>query len=217
MTTTELLSRYRAHRAEGIGATTALQWAKSEPAPELDWNDSGDRAELERDGYHVVVRVEPDDMVPQDVTFTDNAPDDPIMERLCRNPNAWDNGEPFSGYARRLRYIVPDFTSYDEMRRYLRSRGYSRNESDVRAARSIRDLVELFASDDYSVSVVVVEVYRLGVELGSDSLGGIDIDGRGSWQAARERLESVIAEHDLIGRAVADARETARELCEDMR
>lgn len=207
------VSQYRAHRADGIPASVALTWARSAPALALDWNGAGDRAELERDGFAIVVRVEPDDIPPAEADFTDAAPADPMMERLCRNPRAWDvDGEPLYGSGH-YRYVVPACTSYADERAALHARGYSRHDADAIARRSVRQLVELLVSDDYTSSVVVVTASRAGVELGSDALGGVDIDGRGSWQDARSRLESVISDHEMIDGAIADARSTLQNLC----
>lgn len=211
-TTPEIASRYRELRTEhpSAPASALLSWARTpEPEP-IDFGPSGDRAEFDRDGFHVVLKVEIDQVPDPFAEFTDDDPSHDLggPETLYRNPHAWSDGERLG--REHYAYVRP-MTGYEEHRRALAGMGYGRQDADVTARRYVRESVESATRDDNPPCVVLVSVYRNGVELGGDALGGITLDPRRDPQ---RQLEEIIRDHGMIANALDDGRETLAGLCE---
>lgn len=211
-TTTEVASRYREMRAKypSAGATTALAWARTPDPEPLDWSPHGDRAELERDGFSVIVRVDIDEMPDPFVEFTNDDPSRDLggEESLYRNPHAWHEGEIVERGV--FAYVRPTEGGYDEHRRALAKYGHSRQDADTIARRYVRQSVEAATADDNPPCVLFVQVRRDGVELGGDSLGGVTLDPSRDPQ---QQLDEVVRDHGMIGNAIDEARDTLARLC----
>lgn len=200
---------YRQYRQKGYPAHVALACARWDARPlELDW--SGDVGTLERDGFEVRVTVTPDDWPRELGTFTDVRPD--TYERAYRTPG-WDAlleqscGQLWHRPRDSRRYYVPDTGTLEEHRRGYHGLGYSRHAAHVRAFEIIREDVRRACSDDQVEYVVVVKVSRAGVELGSASLGGVDVD-----DGPRD-FEEILEDHGLIDEALEEARGALARLC----
>jgi hypothetical protein len=212
--TETIATRYREMRAEHpVAASTALAWARTPEPESFDFGHGGDRAEFERDGFHVVIRIEIDEMPDPFVTMTDDDPSHELggEESMYRNPHAWSDGEPIG--REHYRYARP-MSGYNEHRAALAKYGYSRQDADVTARRYVRQEIEAATDYDNAPCVVLVTVTRNGVELGGASLGGITLDANDDPQS---QLERVIDDHAMVSEAIADARETLAGLCEGER
>ena len=187
--------RYRAFRAKGFRASQAYRIATHEP-PELGFDPSGERATFERDGFDLLVTVQPDDYT--DLSwlgeFTDTREDGAI-----RNPDY--------GYTPHVyEWFVPTYTA-EQRRADLHAAGYSRGVADFLAREQVRQ--DAAMAVDYSEAVITVKARRAGVTLGTASVGGV---GLGDDYAEARRYIAETAE-ELTDEAITEARETLATLC----
>jgi hypothetical protein len=210
-------------------ARYAFSWAKSEvldPPPALDWQDynrgmdSGKTATLERDGFQIVVRALYDYDAEPEVTFSNEPDASGSVEhpewRAFMERTDGRGDDPNYGYHTPdvWRYITPNNVTLEENRTYYASIGYSRNDAYLKAQSDIRRIALDAISDDRNVFWIRVTAYREGVELGSDSLGGIDL-GRFESDAKFEReLSEAVEENGMIDSAISEANETLSRLLE---
>jgi hypothetical protein len=227
----QIAERYRAIRAEhpDMRARYAFSWAKREitdPPLALDWQDynrgmdSGKTATLERDGFQVNVKALYDYDSEPDVTFS-NEPDaagsveHPEWRAFMERTDGYGD-DPNYGYRTPdvYRWITPNYVTVAENRDYYAQNGYSRNDANLKAQSDIRQIALDAISEDRNVFWIRVTVYREGVELGSDSLGGIDL-GRFESDAKFEReLSEAVEDNGMIDTAISEANETLSRLIE---
>lgn len=225
----QIAERYRAIRAEhpGIAALVAYRWAAQEvkdPAPALDWQDysrgmdSGMVAETECDGFKVIVKALYEYDHEPDVTFSQHPDASGSIEHpewaafMERTDGHGDDREYGYRTPDVYRYITPVNVTYAENRDYYRQHGYSRNDADVQARADVRKVALDAISDDRNVFWILVTAYREDVELGSDSLGGIDLGSFESDAKFERELSSVVYENSMIDNAISEARETLARL-----
>lgn len=201
----KVIKLYRQIRAkqEGIPASSAYRWALAlaEDQPDWEWSNDGRRVTFEHEGYSILVRVEDDE--------------DPDISYLGTFSDRFEDGAIRNSSSDRNSYkwFVP-MTSAREYKQALSELGYSRAAAYALALEYVRRDME--TAREYRVYVVIVTASREGVELGSDVLGGIDIDEGETWQDSRAQIQSMITDHGMIDTAIAEANETLAKLAETM-
>jgi hypothetical protein len=193
----ERIERYRKYRADGIPAHWAWKYA-GHVAPSFDWQECGDgmRATLKRAGFDVTIDAKPDydGFGMEDGTFTDTRTADAVRIPDClRDRHSY-------------RYFVP-MISYAEHVKGLRDMGIARHDADC-LARSyvLRDMRAAVSGREYYW--LDVRVSRGGIELGRDSLGGIEFG-----DDAREReLDATVDDHGMINNAITSATDALAKL-----
>jgi len=202
----EIKTYYRQARARGVPASSPLALAKARVTRRerqgLDWKHSSGygrplkSATLMRDGFEVSVRVDYDEI--GDLSHLGEFTDNP-KGAVKRKKIGWNE----------YKYFRPA-TSYEEHRRALSKLGYSRQAADVLARKYMRqdaEYAEEFARGDRSLLVVEVQVSKMGVELGFESVGGVDVDD------LDDPYLDELAE-DLIPSALHEAKQKLQKLCE---
>lgn len=208
----KLRKAYRSLRAAHPTATasTLLTWARSNlKRKPFDWCDDRHgmpRREWEQDGYRLVAMVGLDEYGTVD----------------------WIGEFEYSGISRgavRVRapnnfrtdrhgccFFAPAI-SYADHYKELRKLNFGRAEADLLARSYIKndaDRLRRYCDGDLSLLRVGVTAYRAGVELGSASLHGIDVDSMRDPYLAEVALE-------LTGEALAEAKATLAKLCPSKR
>lgn len=171
-------ARYRSHRQDGrVSARAALEWARTEDnAPDFDWQErrsaDGMYAEFRQCGFDVRL------------TFQGDYDGDFTLGTFTNtwHPDAVELPEPRERGT--YRYYRPS-VSYREHAASLSALGMSRHEADCLARRYVREDMERDANGRECVWLRV-QVSRAGVELASDSLGGIELDWTNHSLATRE-------------------------------
>lgn len=209
---------YAKFRAESphIPAAHAFRWAEthvlemSDALDPNDWDDkpnaNGMQIKLSRSGFDIVVTAEPDyDHDWSAGKFTSSHEPGAVMldewkeyyrrggQDCARRPDVYE-------------WYVPSITK-DEHKRTLSAMGYARNVADVLAQSYVmRDMrADQAGREAY---YIVVTASREGIELGSDSMGGIDSydDGSaGHWSAVRRNLAQTVTDYDMIDNAIEEA------------
>jgi hypothetical protein len=208
----KLWARYRKLRAEHatVSASCLLAWARTPAAPALEFDRNGN-AELRRDGFDIRISYEVD--TDADLSYLgefkgergaegwridpDNVPGDWHTRRGWRQD---DRGA--------MCFYVP-CNSIAGARRDLRNLGYSKHAADCLArfyAHRDAERLARYWRGDLAQYVVSVRCFKRGIELASDSLGGIDVD-------REEELGAIVRDHDMIGNALAGARIALASLC----
>ena len=111
----------------------------------------------------------------------------PDLSYLGEYTDTWEPGaiDRFHGkdnpYARVYRYFVPstDRGTFEEHRTALRAMGYGKHEADTAARKIVREdfeRAEAYNEHEWGMLVVTVTASRAGIELASDSIGGIESD-----------------------------------------
>jgi hypothetical protein len=113
-------------------------------------------------------------------------------------------------------YFIPQVT-YSEHRDALRKLGHSRHESDCLARSYVLRDFRYALRNDRCAYVLDVTASRNGVELGSSSCGGFDVNPDDSWSVIRAYLVARIVEDGMITEAVSQARATLADLVESVR
>lgn len=222
-----LQETYRRLRDEGYRARGALVVARQQlREPEFDWRGAGNpwRGKTTRDGFDIVVRVDYDEIGDRDVKWTEREWDLPDRHKSAyRNPNGrlvhdddTYNGMVWKGYDHRYAYCVPTMQVVELAEYYHDHDGQSRSVALDRAREAVREVVELYNDDTYAEYVIRVTAYRNGIELGSDSLGGVSVSD-GSERYELVQLEEVLNDHGMIDNAVSEAQEALAGLCASAR
>lgn len=203
----ELAELYRMMRRRDPSLRAVKVWHDAEqertPSYELEFNDYDGQdgslvAELNVDGYDVKVRILVDEDPGPSGKFTDTW--EPGVVAIPENRDRSD----------RFTYFLPECT-YEVHRRGLRSMGYAKHDADCLARSYVKQDMERATSEDYRQYVATVDVEANGVELGHDSLGGIDVGDLTGLDAQRE-LAKVILWHDMIDNALNEAKTTRKGL-----
>lgn len=186
-----------------LPAHVRIGWARQEREyAQLPYADAlgklepwgGHRVTLDNTGaLTVTIAVEPDYDIDMSWlgTFTDRYEDGAIRvpDRHVYAPSAF--AVP--------RWFVPAI-GYRERREMYSRLGYSRGVADYRARREMWE--DMRTAIDYSPYGVVVTVSLEGIELGHDSL----------WQCDYDDPGRVVFDHDMIGEALSDARDSLASL-----
>lgn len=192
---TEVVTRYRKHRATGVGARTALQWARA-----LVYDHVHDGQTFQVEGFDVVVRFEVDvDDTPEWYgTFTDTwSPE--VVER--HNPGRFE-----------YRYFLPTYPEAQYRADLAKRMG--RHAAWVEARRKARhdlDMAESFGRD-WTTWLMRVGVSRNGILLGSAAIGSVDL-GKDECPDTSDFVAEMF-HGDLIPEAIAEARDALAKLCE---
>lgn len=200
---TTIAEKYRKVRKEhdSISASLALTWARQEEPVEFDGDDiletvdGRSTVELTRGKFtiHITARV-------------DECPDyshlgewsDTWQEGAIRNPESLQDRHMYD-------WFIPCNTEASHFKG-LRDLKYGKTESrNLARSYVIRDMR---AARDYQAFVLFVRAFANGIELGCDSLGGVDID-----LSDPSYLASCVLEHDMIGNAVSQANDALADLC----
>lgn len=116
--------------------------------------------------------------------------------------------------------IDPDYSwigsiSHTEYRRDFTSLGHSRANAELLArqyvAKDARRL-RMLLSGDWPLYAITVKVYRVGVELAGDSLGGYDVGGD-HGEALEQQLAQAVQDHGMIDHSIEAARDVLALLC----
>lgn len=186
---------YRENRGNGVPARWALDYARREQdAPRFEW--SGDVGTLERDGFQLTAKVEPDYAADLsylgEFTNTWSADAIRVPEEMRYAPAAFKVG---------WEYFEPAI-SWAEHFRGLQAMGFPRHVADCLAREyNRRDMRAMTETETY---VVTVTASRAGIELGSASLGGIDFLPKTSDRERYAYLDECA--QDLMGEAIEEAR-----------
>ena len=214
---------YRRNRREGYRAQSALAIARRQlRKPGFDWRSAGNpwRGKTTSEGFDIVIRVDYEDHIDLDATFTEREYELPDRHKsVYRNPHGslvhdddtW-NGMVWKGYDHRWAYCVPTMQVAELADYYHDHDGRHRSVAIDDARKAVRDVVELYTDDHYSEYFIRVTAYKNGIELGEDSLGSVDLsDGSESYMLVQ--LEGVVSEHGMIENAVSRAHEALAGLC----
>lgn len=184
------LAAYRRYRQQGVAAINALRTVLSETC---DLPPVGESFVVE--GFTVRIRIEQDQDA--DLSFLGEFTDRPAgdhSEGYClRNPNAYDHGA--------YKWFVPANPVPEVAAELIKLKFGKRLAWELAWRYAKQDLQEAL---DYAPVGVIVTASREGIELGQDSLGGIDDP---------DYARSAVAEHDMIGTAIAKAKEMLGRLC----
>lgn len=204
-TTTEIFNRFLSIRREyGITASHAFTCVKDE-IKKREFDFTGD------DVYETVCSNSVVTVSRGKFTITIQAEHDEFADTSCvgEYKNRWEDGAirvPDSLHDSNLYdWFVPTITEqehYDSLRKLKFGKTVARE-----LARSY-PLADMKRLNGFTSFVVVIKVYVHGVELGSDSLGGIDMDVDGEMKY----LADVVYDHGMIDTAIDQANKTLAEL-----
>lgn len=225
----QLVKAYKETRRENptlgaVGAVRLARWRMTEPElPFTGWDDSW-KLDLERDGFKVRVRVDYD----YDASLTDWMGTFTDEDTGVKNPQAWylrdaqcssfrqdDRGVYLARLRDRYGYIdLAKGYRYQDHRDWARSAGMSRSTADEYAREHVARDVAMMTDEGASIVSIVVHAYREGIELGSASLGGIDL---ADWSTPHHAEDNArwLSEYalELIDEGVEHARESLARLC----
>lgn len=153
-----------------LSASQAARYARQESTPDIDWEDSrtGKQATLELDSFTVTIQVHDDydyDWLDSRGKFTDRWEDGAI-----ENPESQYNNRVY-------KYFVPA-NSEESHYNGLRDLNYSRTEAHELARSYVLQDMKIAADPNqagYYAVYVTASAYLKGVELGTDSLYGIEL------------------------------------------
>lgn len=217
---------YRKARAQGMDARYALtlaRMAQSPPALTFSPDARGrERATIERDGFRIVVTVEPDEYVSLDDLgygrfLGSEGRDEGYQRRPEPDAIRVHNGNERDGNT----WYVPGFggESFDAVIGGYRKAGYSRAVALDMARERAKAELRMVDPGRYGPDVrcVKVTVYRKGIELADESVCGVEIgDDDGIVPGMDDRWLAEVAD-ELIPQALDAARAALAELLEDAR
>lgn len=159
----------------------------------------GDRKTFEKDGWEVTAELLLDEYADLSYlgTFTDKWEEGALDHHRLQGHRGRYGGE--------ARWFIPQITAEDH-RKGLRNMNYPKHEADCLARKYVRQDYERARSygEDWNCVVVVVRVFREGIELGKASLAGIETDS-GSY------FDEVV--DDLFDEAKEEAEQALKKLC----
>lgn len=188
-------ARAMAREYPGLSAHLRLIWARQEvdAEPPFEWDPFKDRAELERDGFTIVVKCQPDDV--NDFSH--------LGKFVARwEPDAIKCPD-HRGDSRYLQWFVPTQTENERFAYYNGKAGMAKEPARRQAHAEL--MADYRAATEYQARIAVVTASREGVCLGYASLGGIDGD--------EDYFVRTVIDHGLIDEAVTDAKDTLARLC----
>lgn len=193
---------YLKYREMGSHAASALRSAKIDVKRKpIVWTDGHDRttghprASFKRNGFDITIKVG-DEECP-DLSFVGEFTDKFEPGAIKRNKPGRNE----------FKYFVPG-NSFEDHRSSLNKMGFSKGESGRMAAEYVhRDMKML--EDGIRQVYVTVTASKAGVELGSDSLGGIDVSDK-------EGLGEMIEAHGMIDNAIEAAKVERVRICAEL-
>lgn len=205
-----VLNEYRHWRKKGHNAKNALSLAKrGDPPFEMQWSDVNNPQTFERDGFTIGVKVEPDQSDYGDYLgeFTDEWSEG-VVESPRANWHVVENWrgekERVAGNKREYKWFLPQITE-EEHYRDLCEYKFGKAEARRLARKYTEDALN--RALEYEAWVVIVTVYRDGIELASDALGGIDVD-------SFDEIAWIVDDHGMIEEAIERARTSLEKLSE---
>jgi len=207
--TSKLFRKYMEYRKDGSPAKIAHHWAKQRAPLALDWQ--GEVATLRRAGFDIRIKFRIDNGA--DLSHLGEFTSSPARgaefyrvdpDNVPGRSRDWPRDEQ----GRAVCYYVPMNTAR-EARAWFKAHGYAAHIGDCIARSYIkRDAERLakFYSGDLQCYVVTVTASRNGIELGADSLGGIDVD-------KIAELDACISDHGMIDQAISEASASVAALC----
>jgi hypothetical protein len=190
-----------------LSANQAILWARGNVKPtELDWTIDYGRhvatGKTTRDGFDIVVTVDDDVYPTRHVEETD-------ANTGIRNPNfRWEGDEYDSRRHQRYLSLESDSTVPDLAEEYHR-RGDARNVAWERARVSLQEEAEGYLSNESNEFIMTATVYLGGAELGTDSLGGCDVD---PIEDLEKQFDNIVLENSIIEEAMDQAVKELKEL-----
>jgi hypothetical protein len=193
----DLRTLYRQHRTQGMNASSALAYARTIinrenvdfPCPSYPGDDC---ETFERDGFTIQIRVKHDETAD--------------FSHLGELSDRWERGAiAWKGDRHEYKYFIPTNSEEDQYRGLLDMK-YGRAQARDAARECVKadyEQMKAFCGDRSAMYGVIVTASREGVELGKDSLWGVD----------DTYIVGAILDHDMIGNAIREAREKLRELC----
>lgn len=196
-----LAEHYRKMRKDhsGITASTAYDWAqRTQKTPERDY--AGD------DMIDATVKVTRGKFCIHLTACIDECPDHSYIGKYS---STWEEGairNPESIYDRGVYEWWIPCTTEAEHYKSLRDMKCGKTESRELAHSYVRDAMKMM--QDMQSYVVTVTAYVNGIELGSDSLGGVDVSDDYDY------LANCVDEHGMIENAIEQAEQALKGLCE---
>lgn len=174
------------------------------------------RTTFEHEGFTVQASLEYDEYCNSRLEdlgkFTDSREDGAIArfpdDEHPRRPMNVRNGKRRSRkfYDRHsLRFFVPNYP-IAERRETLHGQGYSRGVADYLARKQAYEDAE--KAEDVQTASLDVVIFKNGVELARNSLGGIETDPD-DWS-----LDEYLDSYSILSDAIVEAKETLKGLCE---
>jgi hypothetical protein len=193
-------------RFPGMNAANRLRCARADVERQQLWGDlefdGNNTARIERDGFTVHVQYSYDEYPDQSWlgTFTDT-----WRPNAIKHLDGWRQGYDGSEYTQpdphTFGWFIPG-NDPDETRQWFAKAGYARHAAWLEAQSQARQDYERI--DDITLYVLKVTVFRSGVELAVDYLGGIDLGDDLPNVDANE--QAVIMSIDSITTALAEAK-----------
>lgn len=200
---------YQRARADGQRAIDALRLARWIAEPKIEVPDYGAPVTLERDGWTIRLSVDYDEGVTlADLgygTFMEGVedwrtgyerkPDPAAVRNPYRDSRNVSNGDGW--------YVPGDTQSgwYDYCRKAGMSKAVARDAARERAEAELRDITRDYGP---SVYVLTATASRDGIELGRESVGGIEIAWSPITRTSGMEYLAEVAE-DIIPEAIAEA------------
>lgn len=203
-----VIERARALRAAypGLSASTRLAWARDEVKRNAEWPDlefdSNMTARIKRDGFSIHVQYTYDEYPDTSWlgSFTDS-----WQPGAIKHLDGWHTDYYGTPYAQpdhhTFGWFIPGVNA-EEARQWFCKAGHARHDAWLTGQRQARENYE--RSDNITVYDLKVTVFRSGVELGFDCLGGIDLGDDLPNVDANE--QAVIMAIDSINGAIAEAK-----------
>jgi hypothetical protein len=183
--TDQIRRLYHQHRSEGLQASLALAWAKSEVEVMNLPYDGEDGEEFEEDGFVINIMVEPDDDAEMSWLgeFTDHPGSEFAFERTNRR------------HGHSYKFFVPSREHDPEDYRKLVWSKHAAYLQCLADSKVDWEMAEKLSEEGFWS--ICVTASQDDEELGSDSIGGVDLG----------YVRQAIRDHDLLGGAIAEAKE----------
>ncbi len=200
MTPTVAKAHALAREHPDASARVRLYWAREAPppVPPGDWANGADgpTVSFTTEGFDVTIHFEPDYYPEPRARFTD-AWESGAVQHPAWRPNEWNRN-------RVNRWIVLEAGNVEDHYEGLHKMGYSKSVARALAEEYVRqDIQHAIDPEEWVCSVTAS---KAGVELGRDTLGGIDGD--------MDYLRRVAFDHGMVEVAVAEAKATLARLCD---
>lgn len=176
----------------------------------------------EVDGFEIVVETKIDELGYQEQDFgafceKERAPK--WAKFFVRNEAAWYKADLGNGTDSWVRYRIRDQSGWfaladhpaDEARHYMND-GLTEREAWAKTLARIRRYVKGLADDSISWVGVIATASRNGIELGTSSCWGVEIDDRDPYAERWSHVEEVAT--DQVAEAIEDAKKALKRLCE---
>lgn len=185
---------YKKFRKDGYPASSALHYARI-PKPEYLFDITGERTEWEQDGFDMVAVISVDEYA--DLSWLGEFVNDP-SEGTVKNPNYERGRYPY------IKIATTEEEHYQDLIKLKYGKAEARRLAKEYFEQDAKRMGR-YATGDLEPLSVCVSVFFDDREVGSASLGGIDVDSYDD-----PHMYEIIAE--LAEEALAEAREWAEKL-----